>query len=550
MKSPSLSNTTVLRRAAESRLKSEPSPRTEKTDTDLRRIQHELEVHQVELKMQNEELLAARAEIEAGLERYTDLFDFAPVGYFNLSPDGRILLANLTGAELVRSERSKLRNQKLRTLVAEADQSTFDGFLARVYATDSRQDCELMLDGHGHPSRFVQLSGTLAPNGKECRTVMLDVTERRRAQDAARQTAERFAGIVNSAMDAIISHDSSLRIVLFNAAAERMFGYKASDMIGKPLDILIPERLRPAHVQQVAEFMRAGVSARRMGALGAVSGLRSNGEEFPIEASISLIVTENDRIATVILRDVTERLGADAALRESEEQLRALATRLQIIREEERTHIAREIHDVLAQELTRLKIDLAWAGRRLAKSVDEPTRAALAEKLQGMTRQTNNAITTVQKIATELRPVVLDSLGLSAAVEWLAQDFTKHTGLTCLAKVPVAEPAVTRNQATAVFRILQESLTNVIRHARATRVHVCLAADDGRLILTVRDNGRGIASKKLRDMHSIGLTGMRERAQIFGGTVEFQGVPGKGTLVTVRMPIVAATEDSNPCQKF
>jgi signal transduction histidine kinase len=224
-------------------------------------------------------------------------------------------------------------------------------------------------------------------------------------------------------------------------------------------------------------------------------------------------------------------------LRLANEQLRALTARNETIRERERMNIAREIHDVLAQDLTRLKIDLVWVAKRAAKPIDEEARDGIAVRIGDAVAQTDAAITTVQRIATELRPVILDSLGLPAAVEWQVEDFGRRTGLTCHTRTPQGDSALSRECATAVFRILQESLTNIARHAQATGIDVQWVEDPDIATLTVTDNGRGITRAQIADARSIGLVGMRERAQAFGGSVEISAGRDAGTTVRVRIPL-------------
>jgi signal transduction histidine kinase len=231
-----------------------------------------------------------------------------------------------------------------------------------------------------------------------------------------------------------------------------------------------------------------------------------------------------------------ERKRAEEVVVLANERHRALAARLETIREQERTSIAREIHDVLAQELTRLKIDLVWLAKRVARPIDEAQRPELVARLADATAQTDTAITTVQRIATELRPVILDSLGLPAAVEWQTEDFARRTGLACEAVVPRGEFTLGREPATALFRTLQESLTNIARHAGASAVAVRLVDEPDAVTLTVQDNGRGITAAEVCDPHSIGLLGMSERAQAFGGMATVTPAPAGGTAVTVRIP--------------
>ena len=236
-------------------------------------------------------------------------------------------------------------------------------------------------------------------------------------------------------------------------------------------------------------------------------------------------------------RSSAERKRANVKLRVSRASLRALAARLQAVREEERTFLAREIHDVLAQDLTRLKFDLVWLQRRLAKPGQGAAARSLAARVAEMNRMADSVLHCVQRIATGLRPVVLDSLGLCAAVEWQARDFQDHSGIQCHASVPAHELTASRDVATAAFRILQESLTNVQRHAHATRVEVSLRQAAGQLLLRVEDNGCGIRAKQLSDPSSIGLVGMRERALLLGGQLEIRSHPGAGTTIEVRLPL-------------
>ncbi len=234
---------------------------------------------------------------------------------------------------------------------------------------------------------------------------------------------------------------------------------------------------------------------------------------------------------------MVERKRAEEKMRSSREELRALASRLQAVREEERTRIAREIHDVLAQDLTRLKIDLGWMGKRLAGSANESGRESLRAKIAHLNQLTDGTIKTVQKIAAELRPVVLDSLGLFAAIEWQAEDFQARTGIRCEAILPDEEVDLPREAATGIFRIVQESLTNVIRHSEASRVEIVLEIDDANLRLLVRDDGIGFEESNMKDVHSLGLLGMRERALLLNARFQIRGEKGKGTEVRVDMPL-------------
>jgi signal transduction histidine kinase len=235
----------------------------------------------------------------------------------------------------------------------------------------------------------------------------------------------------------------------------------------------------------------------------------------------------------------------EQAMRASREELRALAARIQAAREEERAHAAREIHDVLAQELTCLKMEVAWLSRRLAEPIETSKQNVLQEKVGAIMDLTDKASQSVRRIAADLRPVVLDSLGLCAAIEWVAADFQKRTEIRCKASVPGQGLAMDRDRSTALFRILQESLTNVARHAQATKVEIHLWREAGEVILTVRDNGHGVPLSDLKDPHSIGLLGMRERASMLGGRCAIKAQAGGGTTVEVRLPIALTANPDN-----
>jgi signal transduction histidine kinase len=229
---------------------------------------------------------------------------------------------------------------------------------------------------------------------------------------------------------------------------------------------------------------------------------------------------------------------ADAERRQGAEALRQSNARLQAVREEERTQVAREIHDVLAQELTRLKLDISWLKRHLSQPAELVKFEGLQTKLAGMSELTDTAISSVQRIASELRPVVLDSLGLCAAIEWQARDFESRTAIECRATIPETELQLDREPATALFRILQESLTNVTRHASATQVDIELRTEADRLSLRVSDNGRGISRAELANPRSVGLVGMRERATLLGGQCDIRNRPEGGTTVEAQLPLV------------
>nr|WP_089339337.1 PAS domain S-box protein [Burkholderia singularis] len=365
----------------------------------------------------------------------------------------------------------------------------------------------------------------------------------------------RMMGIIRSSMEAIITIDETQTIVIFNPAAERVFGVSAMDAIGAPLSRFIPERFRAAHAKHVEQFGVTGVSDRQMGRQRVLFGLRGNGEEFPIEASISQIRDGSGKLYTVMLRDVTERVRADNALKQSREELRRLSANLQNVREEEKTRIARELHDDLGQQLTALKMDLsavelalgsasAAADTQSAPPASGQPGADVRGQLRGMHRLIDSTVASVRRIAADLRPVMLDDLGLVPAIEWLATDFTNRYGIEVERRIALADIALTNAGATTLFRIVQEALTNVARHADATQVALTLKIDDGHCVLRIADNGQG-ARGGTREGQSFGLIGIRERAHMLDGTVTIDSTPGQGFTITVALPLHAIQQSES-----
>jgi signal transduction histidine kinase len=228
------------------------------------------------------------------------------------------------------------------------------------------------------------------------------------------------------------------------------------------------------------------------------------------------------------------------ALAQSHEQLQALAANLTSMIEAERTQIARDVHDVLGQALTSLKMDVAWLEQRLPVESSDPSTPAstsLRAKTRTMSQHIDATIQSVQRIASQLRPALLDDFGLEAAIEWQIQEFQERTETRCDFVSSLDELELSDDQSIAAFRIFQEALTNIARHAHASRVHVLLEENAGHLMLEIQDNGRGISEINLSGVQSLGVLGMQERARLVGGEVKINGVPGQGTTVTVCIPL-------------
>ena len=346
----------------------------------------------------------------------------------------------------------------------------------------------------------------------------------------------RLDAIVDSAMDAILTVDAAQNVVLFNRAAEQMFGVRRDDALGSPLDRFIPQRFRGAHRAHVEKFGHTGVTSRRMGDTTTLWALRADGAEFPIEASISQAGEPGSRHFTVILRDISLRKRNDETMLRQQQELRELSARVLEAREEEKTRIARELHDELGQLLTALKMDLAWLRERLPGGAAE-----LAARADGMGALLDRTVSSSRRIAADLRPLMLDDLGLAEAAQWLVEDFGKRSAIRVEMQAPedLTLEALSKGAATALYRALQESLTNIARHSGAKSAWIVLAQENGTLHLEIEDDGRGIAAEDLGKASSLGLKGMRERIAYYGGSLEVARAPRGGTRLRVRMPLAS-----------
>jgi len=292
--------------------------------------------------------------------------------------------------------------------------------------------------------------------------------------------------------------------------------------------MLLPPRFRSGHDAHVKQFAATGVTHRRKGEGVVLYGLRADGTEFPMEASISQIDTDEGKVFSVIVRDVTDRVKARQALAR-------FATEASAIREQEKSRVARELHDELAQSLTALKMDASWLRDHVREDLD-----AAVEKVVGMLGMLDACVAATRRIAADLRPLVLDDLGLVPAIEWLAQSFTQRHGVPCALDLDESL-ALQEPYPTAAFRIVQESLANVAKHAQARRVDVRVACEAGHLVMHVRDDGVGFDPQAARKPDSLGLMGVRERAQLLQGSVQIDASPGAGTCVRVTIPLPRAS---------
>jgi len=444
-------NPAELRRRAEARLRERPSD--QKSDAGTQRLLHELEVHQIELEMQNAELQKTRDELEVALEKYTDLYDFAPVGYFSIDESGVIQEANLTGAAWLGVERSRLVNRRLLLFLSPTSRSIFLAFLKKVFTEPKNQACEMLLLKEGGGTFWASFQGTSAVSlkgtRKWCRVAFGDITVRKQAEEVQRRV---------------------------EALADTNLG----------LNREITRR------QTVENALKKSEQRQRR------------------------------------LLERSHRM---------QEQLRHLSRQLLLAQEEERKRISRELHDQIAQTLVGINVRLATLTREAAGNPK-----GLRNKISSTQRLVEKSVDIVHRFARDLRPTVLDDLGLVPALHEFMKGFNKQTGIHVSFTTFTSGRIEQLNTVTStvLYRVAQEALTNVGRHANATRVDVNIQKLRRAICLTIQDNGKSFQVQRV--LHAqrnkrLGLLGMRERVEMVGGSLRVESARGKGTTIRAEIPL-------------
>jgi PAS domain S-box-containing protein len=354
--------------------------------------------------------------------------------------------------------------------------------------------------------------------------LVLDLSEQHHLRDELERFKRRLRSVFELAPVAIWIAEND-RVVFANRAAERLFGHD-EPIVGQG----VYELLEPGSHDAVRQQVARALAGERNVELVHGSVVRSDGTQREVEIALAALPDHGRTTVQMVVADVTQRRLELAELAQSRESLRRLSTNVVEAREEERRRIARELHDELGQRLTALKMELSTLP-------GVGTQAARQERVDGLMTMLDDTLASVRRISADLRPMMLDDLGLNAAIEWLARDIARRMGIEITVRLTENDAPVDDRVATAVFRMVQEALTNVARHARATDVTVLLEQHDGELELVVEDNGTGYPKDAMKREGSFGLLGMRERATMLGGHLEFGNAPGSGARLTVRLPL-------------
>ena len=333
-------------------------------------------------------------------------------------------------------------------------------------------------------------------------------------------------GVLDALPFYVLLVDSDHYIIMANSAVRNHLGKKPEDIIGGYCPKVVHGLDEPWYACPLEEAVEKGVGIERE-VFDRESRRWINSAIYPTDVYIQ----GGKRILFHMVTDITRRKQLERRLKTSHKKLRRVSANLESVREEERKHVAREVHDELGQTLAALKIDLSWLAKRLPEEQE-----LLHNKTQAMNTLVDEAIQTVKRVISELRPGILDDLGLEAAMEWQAQEFENLAGIKCEFSSGSNEIVLDQDRSTALFRIFQEALTNVARHANATKVKASVEEGRRKIVLKIRDNGNGIEKRQLYNPKAFGLIGMRERARLLGGSLKISSVSGRGTTVTLSIP--------------
>lgn len=402
-----------------------------------------------------------------------------------------------------------------------------------------------VLSGHSIPyeSRCMRKDGSVFPvevcgknyssRGRElCVTAIRDISKRKHGEKVLQESEEKYKTLTENSLTGIFIHQDG-KYVFVNDRFADMHGYSPQELLHKGHLLLVHPDERKIKKNFAARRLLGKPVPRQY----EVRRITKDGRTIWCEMMVTVIQYKGRPAIMGNVTDITERRSAENAIKKSEEQLRNLTSYLQRVGEIERMNIAREIHDELGQTLTVLKMDISWLRKRLPDDLIQ-----VRERTENMFELINRTIQTVKKISTALRPGLLDDLGLAAAIEWQTEEFQQRTGIRCDLTIEPRDISLDKDRNTAIFRILQETLTNVARHADASGVKVTLRQRNSQIELRVRDNGKGITEEQVNNPQSFGLIGIRERAKIFGGSNVIKGIPGRGTNVIVKIPVREHTE--------
>ena len=500
------------------------------------RLLHELQVHQIELEVQNETLRETQIGLQESRDRFVDFYELSPVGYLTVTDKGLIAAINLTGATLLGVGRGKLLQRPFARFVAPADAGRWKSLFASVLTQRDKLDCELTFgQGDGLRTRARLDCLRLVKDGEPLtvRIVLTDITERKELEDELKQATGRLHAIaanVPGMMFELVQRGAQRRFSFVSEGARTLFGFAQAPQAFETLVSIIREVDRESFLHSLERSAQALSLWNWVGQV-----IDPTGQLRWVQVHATPKSNEDgslcwDGVAT----DVTEAKKSELALTDTRQLLREISIDRESVRENERIRIARELHDELGQLLTGVKLHLSAMALRL------PARSGpLKTQVSYVMHQVEQAIVMTRHTVLNLRPPALDQ-GFAVAIAWLASQFRQRSGIACTVNLPQTPFALDEMRAIALFRVLQESLTNITRHAGASRASIEVQVLDGRMRLRVVDNGKGFIEPQVVAGRSFGLLGMRERVTILGGSFEIISTEGLGTTLVIDVALEAA----------
>jgi PAS domain S-box-containing protein len=482
--------------------------------------------------------ISVRKNLEEALgkseQKYRDLFEHSCEAIIVSGPDSRVIDANPAAAKMFgfRSREDMLGMYAVK-LYANSEQRA--AIINELYAKGYNENFEVEMikqDGSGQHI-FAIVSAVLYKDEQgqilRVEAMLIDITEHKHVFEELRQSKENFRSLAENASDGIIIVTGKEgRFIYANKRACEITGYTVDELLEmRARDVVIPDEY-----PKILERYRNRIGGRNVIKQYETTFIIKDGTKVRIEISPSITIWQKELADMVLFRDITERKQVEQELKYSRDTLRDLSLHIEETRESERAKIAMDLHDDLGQKLTALNIDLGWLKKKLTESQPE-----IKDRLNSMSELLMDTIDTIRTISSELRPGILDDLGLIAAIEWQLEEFEKRTGISFELTITPEEFAVSPDISILIFRIAQEVLTNITRHANATIVKIDLTKNENSIKLIAIDNGRGIKKAEINDPKSFGIIGMKERVKSFGGNFHIRGAEGKGTEVMVEIPL-------------